>query len=73
VLGATVLPQNIIEQFNVAHASVVEQISSLSVIPSTFNPRADEIRKAKPRLSTVTVSHLRLGVFFLCELDIEII
>ena len=41
----------IVEAFNIAHASVVERISNNSLIPATFNPQVDELRRLKQQVS----------------------
>ena len=58
---------NVVEAFNIAHTTVVEQLSDLSFIPRSFNPRLEDRKSTKSkRMSTsgafIPVSTLVYGV-----------
>ena len=50
-LSASNPSSGIIEAFNIAHASVVDQMSNNSLIPAAFNPQVDEVRRIKQQAS----------------------
>ena len=43
---------NIIEAFDIGHTTAVEKLASLSLIPKTFSPLVEDIRKLKEKKSS---------------------
>ena len=56
---------NVVEAFNIAHTTVVEQLSDLSFIPRSFNPRLEDRKSAKSKRMSTSGSFIPVSTLFM--------